>query len=274
MGALDTRTPEMVWEVLRENPQAARIDWLCEDDAEPPCIRAVRSRCEPEVHRLLLRHKADPNAEDDDHTTALSTFSASRSRKCDRSWDQVPLDPFPSQHAAVLVTLPWLTSPPSNPPDVSSFFASLLDADDDKLGFDGNPLWSVPGAAGEMSSTVHSQKSLAPKLSAEIHVGREHELAVASVLLAAGANPFHESRLGCTPVSMAKADGQKELARLLQFYGDVQALRAVVYAVNRPAHVNQLLAVEDASKAVFSFLLPKECIPRLFREGSSASSSG
>eukprot|EP00927_Polykrikos_kofoidii_P052714 TRINITY_DN4663_c0_g1_i2.p1 TRINITY_DN4663_c0_g1~~TRINITY_DN4663_c0_g1_i2.p1 ORF type:complete len:290 (-),score=45.40 TRINITY_DN4663_c0_g1_i2:203-1072(-) len=261
MGALQRRNLEMVTKELEENPHIASVDWRFERGAEPPSVKAVRSRCKPEIHRLLFRHRADPNEEDTFGTTALGALTNKRCRNYSWVCDTEPFAPVDQVSDPVI--LPWLTSSQWSvqPADVDAILAPFFDVGADQLPVDENPPWYNPGEA-LACSTVQSPNLNSEESKTTDEAGQQ-ELEVASVLLAAGANPFHECSPGFTPVTMAKANGQHELARLLEFYGDVQALRAIVYSVNRPAHIERLFDTDDVANVILSFLVPNVVIPRL-----------
>lgn len=158
--------------------------------------------------------------------------------------------------------------PSSNvqPADIDPWMSLFCNARVDWIPADVNPPWSDPGA--KFGFSTDTQNLL--EITAE---DRQQELEVASVLLAAGANPFHESSPGCTPVTMAKADGFEELALLLEYYGDVQALRAIAFAGNLPAHIDHVFARTGVANMVSSFLVPDKVVPRVVLKRTRASSN-
>jgi ankyrin repeat protein len=234
---------------------------------------------------LLLSRDADPNEEDDYGTTALGTFSTAR------SWTSTPFEQELNLGTWDKDSLPSSVQPA----DVDHVFAFLRNASVDQLLVDENQPWSTTGATFGFSTAMQNLAELTaedrqqelppsslqpadddpwesspwsnpgakPQMTAE---DRQQEREVASLLLAAGANPFHESSPGRTPVTMAKADGMKELAVLLEYYGDVQALRAIGFAANRPAHIDQLFALNGIADMVFSFLVPDKVVPRILHK--------
>lgn len=248
MRALLSGGVVQVQEELERDLQAAAMPFL-EHEVEPPLHFALRTGCDVEKVRLLLRHKADVNARDVLGRTPL-TLLCSQAELCCRMQGQYykTLDEGPLKFA-----MGWqITSAP--PTELTAGLAAQPSA-----------AWTPPSMTHLMPLEHGKGKTIIDPYADE----KVRVLDLAACLMMAGAHTCFPDSRGRTPVQLASASGQADFAQLVQYYQAAQAVLVLAHAAGPGAGQAPTGIVPfgwlcgGTLRIICSFLLPGKAAKRL-----------